>query len=287
MPREMTYVQRMEQSLLTDLRKPIWRPFMRAIRDYALLAPGDRIAVCVSGGKDSMLLAKLMQLLQRCSDVPFEAEFIVMDPGYNPENRVRIEQNAERLRIPVRIFETDVFDIANAAEKNPCYLCARMRRGHLYSRAQALGCNKIALGHHFNDVIETTVMAMFYGAQLQGMMPKLHSANFPGMQLIRPLYCVHEDDIIAWARYNGLEFLQCACRFTEGVADGRMDSKRQEVKRLLKSLKRDNPDIEKSVFNAIHAVCLDTFPGWKSKGEEHSFLEWYGGNQEPGIRNQE
>ncbi len=248
------------------------------MKRYELIREGDRVAVCISGGKDSMLLAKLMQLLERYSEVPFEAKYLVMDPGYAPVNRRKIEENAALLGLPVSIFETDVFDVANAAEKNPCYLCARMRRGHLYSNARAMGCNKIALGHHFNDVIETTVMAMFYGAQLQGMMPKVHSANFPGMELIRPLYCVHEEDIIAWRRYNHLEFLQCACRFTESMSlsgDGVGESKRQEIKQLLRTLRRDNPDIEKSVFNAIHAVCLDTFPGWKSRGEEHSFLEWY------------
>ena len=275
MKRELTDLQLIERSIHKKYRKELWTPFVAAVKRYELIQAGDRIAVCVSGGKDSMLLAVLMRLLQRCSDVPFEARCLVMDPGYSPANRRRIEENAARLGVPAEIFETDVFAAANGAEKNPCYLCARMRRGHLYSRAQALGCNKIALGHHFNDVIETTVMAMFYGAQLQGMMPKLHSTNFPGMQLIRPLYCVHEEDIVAWARYNGLEFLQCACRFTEGAASGAVESKRQEVKRLLKDLRRNNPDVEKSVFNAIHAVSLDTFPGWKSRGEAHSFLEWY------------
>ena len=278
MPRELTPAQLIERSIQKKYRKELWTPFILAVKRYELIQEGDRVAVCVSGGKDSMLLAKLVQLLQRYSEVPFEAKYLVMDPGYNPANRRRIEENAARLEIPVTIFESDVFDVANAAEKNPCYLCARMRRGHLYSNARALGCNKIALGHHFNDVIETTVMAMLYGAQLQGMMPKLHSTNFPGMELIRPLYCVHEEDIIAWRNYNRLEFLQCACRFTESVAqsgDGVGASKRQEVKRLLKALRRDNPDIEKSIFNAIHAVSLDTFPGWKTKGEEHSFLERY------------
>ncbi len=278
MPREFTPAQQAERCILKKYRKQLWTPFMLAVKRYALIEPGDRIAVCVSGGKDSMLLAKLMQMLARHSETPFEAAYLVMDPGYAPANRQKIEQNARRLALPLEIFETDVFDAANAAQKNPCYLCARMRRGHLYSRARALGCNKIALGHHFNDVIETTVMGMLYGAQLQGMMPKLHSVNFEGMQLIRPLYCVHEEDIIAWQRYNGLEFLQCACRFTEGVhrsGDGVGESKRQEVKQLLKALRRDNPDVEKSVFNAIHAVCLDTFPGWKTKGEAHSFLERY------------
>ena len=275
MPRTLTECQLIERSIHKKYRKELWTPFIMGVKRYALIQPGDRIAVCISGGKDSMLLAKLMQLLRRITEIPFEVEYLVMDPGYNPENRRRIEENAALLRLPVRIFESDIFDVANGTEKNPCYLCARMRRGHLYSHAQALGCNKIALGHHFNDVIETTVMAMFYGAQLQGMMPKVHSANFPGMELIRPLYMVHEEDIIAWARYNGLTFLQCACRFTENVASGHVESKRQDVKQLLRTLRRDNPDIEKSVFNAIHAVTLDTFPAWKTQGETHTFLEWY------------
>ena len=275
MARTLDDCQLIERSIHKKYRKELWTPFVAAVKRYALINAGDRVCVCISGGKDSMLLAKLVQLLQRCSDVPFQARYLVMDPGYSPANRRRIEENAARLRLPVEVSETDIFGVANAAEKNPCYLCARMRRGHLYSLARDMGCNKIALGHHFNDVIETTVMAMFYGAQLQGMMPKLHSTNFPGMELIRPLYCVHEDDIIAWSRYNGLEFIRCACRFTEGAAAGEIVSKRAEIKRLLKDLKRDNPDVEKSVFNAIHAVCLDTFPGWKARGVEHSFLERY------------
>lgn len=259
-------------------RKTIWRPFMSAVKEYRLVSEGDRIAVCVSGGKDSMLLAKLMQELQRHSKVHFETVFLVMDPGYNEINRRKIEQNAALLNVPITIFETDVFDVANSSEHNPCYLCARMRRGYLYSKAKELGCNKIALGHHFNDVIETTVMAMFYGAQLQAMLPKLHSSNFEGMELIRPMYCIHEDDIIRWKNAHELEFIQCACRFTENCTmcdNGGGGSKRQEVKQLLKRLKKDNPDIEKSIFNSIHSVCLDTMPGWKTKGEEHSFLENY------------
>ena len=278
MARTLDDCQLIERSIHKKYRKELWTPFVAAVKRYALINAGDRVCVCISGGKDSMLLAKLVQLLQRCSDVPFQARYLVMDPGYSPANRRRIEENAARLRLPVEVSETDIFGVANAAEKNPCYLCARMRRGHLYSLARDMGCNKIALGHHFNDVIETTVMAMFYGAQLQGMMPKLHSANFPGMELIRPLYCIHEEDIIAWRNYNRLEFLQCACRFTESVSGsgaGVGISKRQEVKQLLRALRRDNPDIEKSIFNAIHAVSLDTFPGWKTKGEEHSFLEGY------------
>ena len=248
------------------------------IKKYELIQAGDRIAVCISGGKDSMLMAKLMQELHRHSDVPFDLVFLVMDPGYNEINRQKIERNAELLHIPITIFETNIFAVANNSEKSPCYLCARMRRGHLYSKAQELGCNKIALGHHFNDVIETTVLGMFFGSQLQAMPPKLHSTNFAGMELIRPLYCVHEEDILAWKRYNELEFIQCACRFTENCSvcdNGGGGSKRQEIKTLLRRLKRDNPDIEKSIFNSIHAVSLDTFPGYKTKGKEHSFLEEY------------
>ena len=281
MSRTLSPVQLIERSIQKKYRKELWTPFVLAVKRYELIQAGDRIAVCISGGKDSMLLAKLIELLRRHSDVPFEAKYLVMDPGYNPENRRRVEENAALLEIPVHIFETEVFDAANAAQANPCYLCARMRRGHLYSEAQRLGCNKIALGHHFNDVIETTVMAMLYGAQLQGMMPKLHSTNFPGMELIRPLYCVHEDDIIAWRNYNGLKFLQCACRFTEHAAEAVHASKRQEVKLLLRQLRTHNPDVEKSVFNSIHAVNLDTFPGWKTLGEEHSFLEWYDERKNP------
>ena len=270
--------QLIERSIIKKYRKELWNPFIAAVKRYELVQAGDRIAVCISGGKDSMLLAKLMQELQKHSDVPFELTFLVMDPGYNALNRAKIEQNAALLRVPIEVFETDVFSVANSAEQNPCYLCARMRRGYLYSRAQSLGCNKIALGHHFNDVIETTVMAMFYGSQLQAMPPKLHSKNFPGMELIRPLYCVHEEDILAWKRYNNLEFIQCACRFTESrdaSEDGIGHSKRQEIKMLLRRLRRDNPDIEKSIFNSIHAVCLDTMVGYKTKGEEHSFLDNY------------
>ena len=270
--------QKAERSIIKKYRKQLWSPFIYAIKHYDLIQEGDRIAVCISGGKDSMLLAKLMQELQRHSDFPFELEFLVMDPGYNEINRQKIESNARLLHIPITIFETNVFEIANGSEKNPCYLCARMRRGHLYSKAKALGCNKIALGHHFNDVIETTVMSMFFGSQLQAMPPKLHSTNFEGMELIRPMYCIHEEDILAWKRYNDLEFIQCACRFTENCTmcdNGGGGSKRQEVKTLLRRLKRDNPDIEKSIFNSIHSVCLDTFAGYKTGGVAHSFLENY------------
>ena len=274
----MTFAQRAESSLLKEFRKPIWRPFMNAVRAYELIKPGDKIAVCISGGKDSMLMAKLMQILQRHSEVPFEAEYLIMDPGYNEINRRKVESNGKLLDIPYTLFESDIFEIANSQEKNPCFLCAKMRRGCLYGKARELGCNKIALGHHFNDVIETTVMGMLWGGQLQGMIPKLHSKNFPGMELIRSLYRVHEEDIIAWKNAHELSFIQCACRFTENCTmcdNGGGGSKRQEVKQLLKHLNRNSGKVEKNVFNAIHMLQFDTFPGWKSKGVEHSFLETY------------
>ena len=276
MKKDMTPCQRAERSITKTYRKQIWNPFIRAVREYELIKPNDKIAVCISGGKDSMLLAKLMQMLQRYSEVPFELVFLVMDPGYSAQNREKILSNAELLDIPVTVFETDIFSVTVKADRYPCYLCAKMRRGHLYSKAKSLGCNKIALGHHFSDVIETTVMAMFYGAQLQAMIPKLHSTNFEGMELIRPLYCVHEDDIILWKNYNDLEFLQCACKMTENLGDDKLSSgKRQEVKELIKSLKKDNPNIEKNIFNSIHHLHLDTFPAYKTKGEMHTFLENY------------
>ena len=276
MSRELLPYQEIERSIIRKYRKTIWSPFTLAVKRYELVQPGDKIAVCISGGKDSMLMAKLMQELQRHGDHPFEAVYLCMDPGYAPANRKKIEDNAALLQIPLTIFESGIFDAANAAEKNPCYLCARMRRGHLYAKAREMGCNKIALGHHFSDVIETTVMGMFYSSKLEAMPPKLHSRNFPGMTLIRPLYCVHEEDIIAWKNYNHLEFLQCACRFTENrdaSLDGIGESKRQEIKFLLRELRKTNPNIEKSIFSAVHSVCLDTFPGYKTEDEYHSFLE--------------
>lgn len=276
MARTLEPYQLVERSIITKYRKVLWNPFIEAVKRYEMIQPGDRIAVCISGGKDSMLLAKLMQQLQKHSDFPFELVFLVMDPGYNELNRQKIESNAALLNIPVTIFESDIFEVADSAGKSPCYLCARMRRGYLYSRAQELGCNKIALGHHFNDVVETTLISMFYGSQLQAMLPKLHSTNFEGMTLIRPLYCVHEDDIIAWARDNSLEFIQCACRLTERSAADTGDvnvSNRKEIKLLLRRLRQGNPNIEKSIFNSIHVVALDTMPGFKTGGVEHSFLE--------------
>ena len=276
MARTLEPYQLVERSIITKYRKVLWNPFIEAVKRYEMIQPGDRIAVCISGGKDSMLLAKLMQQLQKHSDFPFELVFLVMDPGYNELNRRKIESNAALLNIPVTIFESDIFEVADSAGKSPCYLCARMRRGYLYSRAQELGCSKIALGHHFNDVVETTLISMFYGSQLQAMLPKLHSTNFEGMTLIRPLYCVHEDDIIAWARDNSLKFIQCACHLTERSAADTGDvnvSKRKEIKLLLRRLRQGTPNIEKSIFNSIHAVALDTMPGFKTGGVEHSFLE--------------
>lgn len=278
MARELEPHQLIERSIVKRFRKDIWNPFISAVKRYELIQENDKIAVCISGGKDSMLLAKLMQHLQKYSEVKFDLIYLVMDPGYNAENRKKIEDNARLLNIPIQVFESDIFSVANSTEKSPCYLCARMRRGFLYAKAQELGCNKIALGHHFSDVIETTLIGMFYGSQIQGMMPKLHSTNFEGMELIRPMYCVHEDSIKAWCRYNNLEFIQCACRFTEEYTETDNEnglSKRQEVKELLRELRKTSPDIEKSIFNSIHAVCLDTMPGYKSKGVEHTFLEEY------------
>ena len=271
MARTLTDAQRMDQRLLTDFRKPIWRPFMRAIRQYRLIQPGDRIAVCVSGGKDSMLLAKLMQLLQRHSEVPFEAVNLIMDPGYSPENRRQVEENAKRLALDYTLVESDVFEVANAQAEHPCFLCARMRRGCLYRHAQALGCNKLALGHHYDDVIETTLMAMLWGGQIQAMPPRLKAKNFPGMELIRPLYLVRERDICAWRDAFGLTFLRCACRFS--AAGDEAGSARARVKRLIDELRAENPKVEQNIFNSIHRVQLDTLVGWKHRGEEHSFLE--------------
>lgn len=278
MSRELNPREIAERSLIKTYRKTLWNPFIAAVKRYELVSPGDRIAVCVSGGKDSMVLAKLMQELQRHTDHPFSLTFLAMDPGYNPANRQLLEHNAALLGIPLTVFESNIFDVTSQVEKNPCYLCARMRRGSLYARAHELGCNKIALGHHFSDVIETTLLGLFYGAQLQAMPPKLHSRNFQGMELIRPLYCVHEDAVTAWKNYNRLRFLQCACRFTEArdaAGDGVGESKRQEIKLLLRQLKRENPNIEKSIFRAIHGVQLDTFPGFKYRGEAYTLSDVY------------
>ena len=275
MARTLSDAQRMEQRLLTEFRKPLFRPFMRAIRDYRLIEAGDRIAVCISGGKDSMLLAKLVQILQRHSEVPFEAVYLIMDPGYSPENRRQVEANARRLEIPCTLIESDVFEVADAqaAGEHPCFLCARMRRGCLYRHARDLGCNKLALGHHYDDVIETTLMAMLWGGQVQAMPPKLKAQNFPGMELIRPMYLIREADVIAWRDAFGLEFIRCACRFSESAGRDDSASARQQTKRLIASLRTANPKVEQNIFNSIHRVQLDTLVGWKYQGEQHSFLE--------------
>jgi len=268
-------VRKIENSILKVYRSRLWAPFINAVKQYELIQEGDRIAVCISGGKDSMLMAKLMQMLCRYSDFPFSVEYLVMDPGYNKENRRKIEDNARLLGIPITVFETNVFEVANMQLKYPCYLCAKMRRGYLYRNAKNLGCNKIALGHHLNDVIETVLMGMFYSSQIQTMPPKLHSRNFEKMELIRPLYCIREDDIIAWRNYNGLDFLQCACSYTERNENGENESKRKEIKELIRTLRRTNPDIEESLFNSVHNVSMTTFPGYRLSDGKHSFLEKY------------
>jgi tRNA 2-thiocytidine biosynthesis protein TtcA len=276
--RELEPYEKIERSIITKYRKELWHPFIDAVAKYQLVNEGDRIAVCISGGKDSFCMAKLMQELERHGKVKFEAVYLVMDPGYNEINRAKIESNAALLHVPIQIYESNIFDVANSQDHSPCYLCAKMRRGWLYNKAKELGCNKIALGHHFDDVIETTVMSMFYSSQIRAMLPKLHSDHFEGMELIRPMYKVHEQDIIAWRRYNELEFIQCACRFTENCSicdNGGGGSKRQEIKNLIRRMKRDTPDLDQSIFNAIHSVCLDTMPGWTYHGKEHSFLEDY------------
>lgn len=278
MSRQLQKYEEVERSINKNYRKRLWNPFIEGVKRYEMVKENDKIAVCISGGKDSMLMAKLMQELQKHGDVPFELVFLVMDPGYNEINRQKIIDNAALLNIPITMFETDIFSVVASTDSSPCYLCARMRRGYLYSKAQELGCNKIALGHHFSDVVETTLMAMLYGAQIQTMMPKLHSTNFPGMELIRPMYCVHEENIIAWKQYNDLEFIQCACRFTENCTmcdNGGGGSKREETKKLLKTLRRDNPNVEKSIFKSIQCVNLNTMIGYKIDGVEHSFLDHY------------
>ena len=277
MAKELTDGQKIERSIITKFRKGIWSRFLEAVRTYKLIEPGDRIAVCVSGGKDSMLLAKCVQELLRHSDIPFEAEYIVMDPGYSEQNAQMVESNLSRLGIPARIFRSDIFDVNDLiGGEHPCYLCARMRRGFLYARAKELGCNKIALGHHKSDVIETTLMSMLFGGQIQGMMPKIRSANFAGMELIRPLYCVLEDDILHWQQYNGLTFIACACRLTQGLAAGEQGmSARQDVKKLIKDFRARNPDVDASVFKALHNVQLDTLPAFRYRGGYFSFNDKY------------
>ena len=267
-----------ERSIIKKFRKPIWRRFTKAIREYELVQDGDKIAVCISGGKDSMLMAKLFQELSRHGKKNFEVVFLVMNPGYNEINYQTIKDNAKILNVPITVFESDIFNIVAAEEQSPCYLCARMRRGYLYSKAKELGCNKIALGHHYDDVIETILMGMLYGAQVQTMMPKLHSTNFEGMELIRPLYLIREADIIHWANYNDLHFIQCACRFTEHCAScggTEKGSKRAEIKELIHELAKKDQVIEYNIFRSVENVNLNTVIGYKQDGVRHNFLDTY------------
>lgn len=274
-----TKQQKAEESIRKKFHKQIFSPFAKACKTYQLIQEGDRIAVCISGGKDSMLMAKLFQEIQKHRQVRFDLTFLVMDPGYNKENRDLIESNAADLGIPITVFESSIFDAVYTIEKSPCYLCARMRRGYLYSKAKELGCNKIALGHHYDDVIETILMGMLHGGQVQTMMPKLHSTNFEGMELIRPMYLVRESDICAWRDYNDLFFLQCACRFTEACEaaheNGTTPSKRLETKKLIAALKKENPYVEANIFKSVENVNLNTIIAYKKDGEKHSFLENY------------
>ena len=267
-----------EHSIIKTFRKTVWRPFTKALNEYQLIQEGDKIAVCISGGKDSMLMAKLFQELKRHNKFEFELVFMVMDPGYNQLNRQMIIDNSKKLNIPIQIFDSQIFDSVFNIEKSPCYLCARMRRGHLYANAKELGCNKIALGHHYDDVIETILMGMLYGAQIQTMMPKLHSLNFEGMELIRPMYLIREDDIKAWRDEHELTFLQCACKFTEenqDAHDEENDSKRLEIKQLIKDLKKVNPFVEGNIFKSVENVNLKTIMAYKDDEGKHLFLEHY------------
>ncbi len=270
-----------ERSIIKRYRKSIWRRFTKAVNDYKLIEDGDKIAVCISGGKDSMLMAKLLQEMKRHGKNNFDLEFIIMNPGYNEENWQLIMHNTKLLGIPVTVFNSDIFDVVTTVEGNPCYLCARMRRGFLYSKAKELGCNKIALGHHFDDVVETILIGMFYGSQVETMMPKLHSTNFPGMELIRPMYLIKEDAIKLWREHNGLRFIQCACRFTEAIATSQKSadvvnpSKRQEIKELIATLRKTNSAIDMNIFNSVSNVNLDKVTGYKKDGVWHNFLDNY------------
>ncbi len=268
-----------ERSIIKKYRKEIWKRFIAGINEYEMIKPGDRVAVCISGGKDSMLLAKCIQHLQKHSDFPFEAKYLVLDPGYSDENRQQIIDNAKSLNIPIEIFQANIFGYVVDVKESPCYLCARMRRGHLYKNAQLLGCNKIALGHHFDDVIETILLSMIYGAEIKTMMPKLHSTNFDGMELIRPLYMVREADIKAWVRYNNLKFLECACKFTEASENSQSDkellSKRKEMKELISSFRKINSNIEMNIFRSVHNVNLETVIGYHKGENKYNFLDDY------------
>ena len=273
----MEKYEEIERSIIKKFRKEIWSKFVKGVSDYQLISENDNIMVCISGGKDSFLLAKCVQELQRHGEVKFNAHYVVMDPGYNEYNRSFIEDNAKTLNVPIEIFESNIFDVVASDDgKSPCYLCARMRRGYLYNKAKELGCNKIALGHHFDDFIETTLLSMFYGSEVKTMMPKLHSDNFEGLELIRPMLLIKEEDIIAWKKYNELTFINCACRFTEGcslINDG--TSKRKEMKELIKNMRKTNPSIDQNIFKALENVNMNCILGWHKDGEKYSFLDEY------------
>ena len=274
----MEKYQEIERSIITTYRSKIWGPFVKALKEYQLLKPNDSVCVCMSGGKDSFLMAKCFQELKRHSDFEFDVKFLVMDPGYNKENRELIIENAKMMNIPITIVDSDIFQIAEMTDGKPCYLCARMRRGCLYKNASALGCNKIALGHHFDDVVETTLMSMFYNGKFQTMMPKVKSDNFEGMELIRPLYLVKEKDILAWQNFNEIKFLQCACKFTAQTHDyetGAVDSKRKEMKNLVKELRKTNPTVDVNIFNTHHNVNLDTCVQYTKGKKKYHFLDEY------------
>ena len=270
----MKTYQDIERSIITRFRKDIWSKFIKAVIDYKLIEENDNIMVCISGGKDSFLLAKLIQEVQVHGKYPFTAHFVVMDPGYKEKNRKLIEENAKKLNIPIEIHESDIFEVVDKKFQDiPCYMCARMRRGFLYSKAKELGCNKIALGHHFDDVIETTLLSMFYASEIKTMLPKLHSDNFPGIDLIRPMYLVKESAIISWQKYNELEFLNCACKFAEQDSNNELTSKRREIKDLIKELKKNNPNIDNHIFKALDNVNIDCVLGYTKNREKHTFLE--------------
>lgn len=272
----MERYKEIEKSIIKKFRKEIWTKFTKAVRDYKLINENDKIMVCISGGKDSFLLAKCIQEIQRHGQIHFDAHYVVMNPGYTEQNLNAIKENAQILNIPIEIFNSDIFEIVNTiSEESPCYLCARMRRGHLYNKAKELGCNKIALGHHFDDVIETTLLSMFYGCEIKTMLPKLHSTNFEGLELIRPLYLVKENSIIAWGKYNELTFLNCACRFTEKTAKDSGTSKRKEMKELIKQLRNLNEDIDYSIFKSLDNINLNCVLGTKYNGNYKSFLDDY------------
>ena len=271
----MEKYKEIERSIIKKYRKEIWSRFVKGVAEYNMIEENDNIMVCISGGKDSFLLAKCIEELIKHGKFKFNAHYVIMNPGYNKKNLDLILENAKKLNVDIEIFESNIFDVVKDIKESPCYLCARMRRGFLYSKAKELGCNKIALGHHFNDVIETTFLSMFYGAEFKTMLPKLHSTNFKGLELIRPLYLVHEDDIIAWSKYNKLTFLNCACSFTEKLLIDEDASKRREVKKIIKELKKNNKNIEHNIFKSADNINMSCILGYKKDGKYHSFLKYY------------